>query len=62
LILKLDPRVKTPALSCNSSPRSRQLYDETLAVQKVLAQLRALRARSADQGAKARRPTAGRIR
>ena len=46
LILKLDPRVKTPALSLQQqSTLSRQLYDETLAVQKALAQLRALRAR-----------------
>jgi len=45
LILKLDPRVKTPALSLQQqSTLSRQLYDETLAVQKAAAQLRAVRA------------------
>jgi hypothetical protein len=44
LTLKLDPRVKTPALSVLQQSRlSQQLYDETLAVQKALAQLRALR-------------------
>ena len=57
LILKLDPRVKTPALSLQQqSTLSRQLYDETLAVQKALVELRALRAQIRDikaQGATA---------
>ena len=46
MTLKVDPRVKTPALNLQQqSTLSRQLYDETLAVQKALAQVRALRAR-----------------
>jgi hypothetical protein len=45
LALKLDPRVKTPAATVQQqSTISRQLYDDTLAVQKALAQVRALRA------------------
>jgi hypothetical protein len=49
LTLKLDPRVKTPALTLQQqSTLSRQLYDETLAVQKALVQLRALRAQIRD--------------
>jgi hypothetical protein len=49
LTLKLDPRVKTPALSLQQqSTLARQLYDETLAVQKALTQLRALRAQIRD--------------
>src|ERR1019366_7511258 len=38
LTLKLDPRVKTPALTLQQqSTLSRRLYDETLAMQNVLA-------------------------
>jgi hypothetical protein len=49
LTLKLDPRVKTPALTLQQqSTLSRRLYDETLAVQNALAQLRALRAQIRD--------------
>jgi hypothetical protein len=49
LTLKLDPRVKTPAIALQQqSAISRQLYDDTLAVQKALVEVRALRAQIRD--------------
>ena len=49
LTLKLDPRVKTPAVTIQQqSTISKQLYEDTLAVQKALAQMRALRAQIRD--------------
>ena len=49
LTLKLDPRVRTPAIGLQQqSSLSRQLYDEVLAVQKVLSQVRALRGQIRD--------------
>ena len=49
LTLKMDPRVKTPAVIIQQqSTISKQLYEDTLAVQKALAQMRALRAQIRD--------------
>jgi hypothetical protein len=46
LTLEMDPRVKTPVLTLQQQATlSKALYDETLAVQTALAQLRGLRAR-----------------
>ena len=61
LTLKLDPRVKTLALQ-QQSTASRQLYDETLAVQKALADVRALRAQIREIKVPGAAVEAGRIR
>jgi len=59
LTLKMDPRVKTPVLTLQQqSTLSRALYDETLAVQKALAQLRGLRAQVRDRKAEGAAGTA----
>jgi photosystem II stability/assembly factor-like uncharacterized protein len=53
LTLKMDPRVKTPALGLTRQfTLSMQLYDGQLEVQKALAQLRELRAQVRDRRAR----------
>src|SRR6185436_10532347 len=48
LTLKMDPRVKTPALGlAQQFTLSKQLYDGQVAVQNALAEIRALRAKTA---------------
>jgi len=59
LTLKMDPRVKTPAVTFQQqSTLSKALYDETRAVQKALAELRALRAQIRDTKAEGTLATA----
>ncbi|MBI3492380.1 MAG: glycoside hydrolase [Acidobacteria bacterium] len=60
LIVKMDPRVKTPALGlAQQFTLSKQMYDGVLAAQKALEEIRALRTKVSDRSARLSAERAG---